>query len=61
MKIEKDKNELAEKCLTCGKDLKKGDGRFRTIERVYCVKCYYEFHPPPISIEEHGCITINTK
>lgn len=39
-------DDFAEECPICGRVLTIGVGRFRTPDHVYCVKCYYERHPP---------------
>ena len=37
-----DHDNYEEKCSVCGSPLKKGDGRFRTSDKVYCISCYYK-------------------
>jgi|GEM_PF-3484671 len=29
-----------ENCVSCGKELKDGDGRFRQNEKVFCLECH---------------------
>jgi hypothetical protein len=39
MEINKDIEEF-EKCFICGISLPKGIGKFRKVEKVYCIKCF---------------------
>ncbi len=36
---------IEEACSTCGRLLKKSAGRFRMIDEVYCMNCYYRRNP----------------
>lgn len=37
-------SNIKERCSICGKSLKIGEGRFRTMGQVFCIECYYKYH-----------------
>ena len=38
--VESSKTDDAEKCFSCGKEFKEGQGRFRKPKGVFCMECY---------------------
>lgn len=39
-RVEPPKKDYPEKCFSCGRELKEGQGRFRKPKGVFCIGCY---------------------
>ena len=53
-------DNIEEKCSICGKILEKDDGRFRMVDQVLCIDCYYKRDPPATTKDKNDeFITIN--